>query len=366
MRYKMKTKNVVAGILAVFVVCMLFCGAVAAFEVTTPGKTDPSGSLVPNESVSGYMQILIPANTLGDGDKIYFETDLTNATWSVSVGTKGGTPLLTKNPQYPNNFITGYDVNYGDSDIVVDISINGSVFSGDAGTDIRALVVRATKYEKTGVGEASTPVQRVYDPDNIPSDINALKNEIDYQDGRIAFYISYGWDVSKAQSKLEQARSKLNEAKNISDPRSASVTLETARNLLIEAERELALSSLSLTLSYTTYVDTIVDKLYSKGWNSEAMLLETKNTALVNTYNQLYATYTAGNVPDAASLDKLAADSIALYADALVYEEAADNPLGGLLNYLPFILIGLGAAAIIVVIVVVIVKKRKNSWDELG
>lgn len=361
----MKTKNVIAGILAVLLVCMLFCGAVAAFEVTTAGKTDPSGALVPNESVSGYMQILIPANTLGDGDKIYFETDLTNATWSVSVGTKGGTPLLTKNPQYPNNFITGYDVNYGDSDIVVDISINGSVFSGDAGTDIRAMIVRATKYETTGVGEASTPVQRVYGNDP-SSAIAAVESDINELDNRIAQYINYGWDVSAAQSKLEQARSKQNEAKSISDKRSAYAALETAENLLTEAEKALALSSLSLTLSYTTYVDNIIDKLYAKNWNSEAMLLDTKNTALVNTYNQLYATYAAGNIPDAASLDKLAEDSLALYAEALLYEESADNPLGGLLTYLPFILLGLGAAAIIVVVVVVIIKKRKNNWDELG
>ncbi|MCQ2377305.1 MAG: hypothetical protein MJ006_04815, partial [Methanocorpusculum sp.] len=157
-----------------------------------------------------------------------------------------------------------------------------------------------------------------------------------------------------------------NEARNITDTRSAYMALETAENLLLEAERELALASLSMTLSYTTYTQTIIDKLYAKGWNSEAMLLDTKNSNLKNTYNQQYATYLAGNLPDAAALDKQAADSYALYQDALVYEEAADNPLGGLLNYLPFILIGLGAAAIIAVVVVVIIKKRKNSWDELG
>ena len=362
----MNTKKIITTVLAVFVLCAVLCGTVSAFEVTSPGKTDPSGAVVPNETISGYMQILIKHDTLTDGDKIYFESDLINPSWSVSVGTQGGVPLLTKTPQAPVNYITGYDVSYGDSDIVVDVNVTGTVFSGSAGTEITAMTVRATASETTGVKSASSPVQKVYDPSSISSEISALNTSIQNLDSRIAVYLGYGWDVSKAQSALEQARSKVRDAQNISDPKAAYVAIDTAKNQVKNAERELALASLSMSLSYTTYVDAIVQELYQKGWNSEGMLLDTKNTNLQTTYNQLNATYMAGNSPNGQELDKLAADSLALYNEALVYQESSNNPLGGILGFLPFILIGLGAAAIIVVVVVVIIKKRKNSWDELG
>ena len=47
------------------------------------------------------------------------------------------------------------------------------------------------------------------------------------------------------------------------------------------------------------------------------------------------------------------------------YIESSNNPLGGLLNILPFILIGVGVV-VVGVVVFLLIRRRRNSWDELG
>lgn len=360
----MNVKKVITIALAVFVLCAVCCGAVSAFEVKNKATTTPPGSLVTGDVVTGSIQIMVPKDSLTVADKITFDTDLIGDSWIVNIYSRDallrGPVELVK----PYNYIDGFSLDYT-YDITLDIQVTGTVSSSSAGKNITVLKVTATKTESTGVSAASSDPQYVYNSANLPGELAVLKSEIDALEARINVYAGYGWDVSGAQALLNAAKSQYQSAQSSSDTKTAYAKIEEARTSLKSAEQKLALASLSLSLSYTTYIDDIIKQLYAKGWNSEAMLLDTKNSSLKNIYYQQNEAYKDGKA-DAATIDKLAADSIALYGDALVYQESANNPLSGILNILPFILIGLGAAAIIVVIVVVIVKKRKNSWDELG
>lgn len=360
----MNVKKVITIALAVFVLCAVCCGAVSAFEVKNKATTTPPGSLVTGDVVTGSIQIMVPKDSLTVADKITFDTDLIGDSWIVNIYSGGallrGSVELVK----PYNYIDGFSLDYA-YDITLDIQVTGTVSLSSAGKNITVLKVTATKTESTGVSAASSDPQYVYNSANLPGELAVLKSEIDALEARINVYAGYGWDVSGAQALLNAAKSQYQSAQSSSDTKTAYAKIEEARTSLKSAEQKLALASLSLSLSYTTYIDDIIKQLYAKGWNSEAMLLDTKNSGLKNIYYQQNEAYKDGKA-DAATIDKLAADSIALYGDALVYQGSANNPLSGILNILPFILIGLGAAAIIVVIVVVIVKKRKNSWDELG
>lgn len=364
----MNVKKVITIALAVFVLCAVCCGAVSAFEVKNKATTTPPGSLVTGDVVTGSIQIMVPKDSLTVADKITFDTDLIGDSWIVNIysDSEDSEGALLRGPVelVPYNYIDGFSLDYA-YDITLDIQVTGTVSSSSAGKNITVLKVTATKTESTGVSAASSDPQYVYNSANLPGELAVLKSEIDALEARINVYAGYGWDVSGAQALLNAAKSQYQSAQSSSDTKTAYAKIEEARTSLKSAEQKLALASLSLSLSYTTYIDDIIKQLYAKGWNSEAMLLDTKNSSLKNIYYQQNEAYKDGKA-DAATIDKLAADSIALYGDALVYQESANNPLSGILNILPFILIGLGAAAIIVVIVVVIVKKRKNSWDELG
>ena len=364
----MNVKKVITIALAVFVLCAVFCGAASAMHVQNNSlEITPSGSLIPGETVTAIVKVDIPKDTYTNtsSNKLVLSTDLDAANWSVKLY-HGSEQLAPVEDSGKSITIDWFTLMYPEFDITIKIQVRGIVSNGSANQEIVAMKIDS--YEAAGKYPTwSTPEQHVYSISGLNGELGALDPEIAALESRISKYVAYGWDVSEAQAYLNTAKSQRNEAAALgsTDVKAAYSKIEEAQATLKTAEEKLALASLSMTLSYTTYIQNIADNLYAKGWNSEAMLLDTKNASLKNTYNQQLAAYKAGNA-DAAALDTLANDSYLLYQDALVYEDSAKNPLGGLLTYLPFILIGLGAAAIIVVIVVVIVKKRKNSWDELG
>lgn len=361
----MNVKKVITVALAVFVLCAVFCGAVSAMNVQTGSLVvNPSGSLVSGDTISATVNVEIPEGTYNDSSYLNLSSNLDAADWSVVVR-RGGVDATTISNTGKSVTITSFDIKYPES-IILRISVNGIVSSGSAGQNI--TVMKIDSYERAGLSTWSTPAQFVYNSANLSGELAVLESDINALQARIDAYAGYGWDVSEAQSLLNTAKSQLRDAQSAgtADVKTAYSKIEAARTSLKNATMKLALASLSLSLSYTGYIDDIIDLLYAKGWNSEAMLLDTKNSNLKNIYNQQLTVYNAGNLPDAVTIDTLAVDSINLYNDAQVYKESSDHPFAKIMDFLPFILIGLGAIAIIVVVIVVIIKKRKNSWDELG
>ncbi|HJJ46349.1 MAG TPA: hypothetical protein O0Y17_04655, partial [Methanocorpusculum sp.] len=286
-------------------------------------------------------------------------SDLVGDSWDVDI-IKGGVVILSKS----SDTITGFDMNY-DADVTLRISVSGKVSSASSNSDIVVIRVRSSEVSTNGVYDS--PKQFVYNTGNLNGELAVLGNAITTIDTRIAAYNALERDTGKAQSYNEQARSKYTAAQNAGTANAVTAfgNIEAGNKLVKQAEMELALCALSMSLSYTSAVDDTVTTLYSKGWNTEAKLLDTKNVGLKNTYSQLLGTYNAGNVPNAAALDQLAADSLAVWEEGNGYLESANNPLGGVLKILPFILIGVGVV-VVGVVVFLLVRRRKNSWDELG
>ena len=364
----MNVKKILTILLAVFLLTAVCCGAASAFTVTKEASINPSGSLVPGQSVTGTMEIKLSKGSVNDASSVSFNTPLVGDVWNVDI-IKGGVVVLPKTLSSSSNrdfsiSITGFDLNY-DSDVTLRINMSGKVPSTVSNTKISVIQIKS--YEvSTNSNYESTP-QFVYNTGNLNGELSVLGNDISSIDTRIAAYLDLERDVGKAQTYNEQARAKYSSAQSAgtADAINAFKYIEEGEALVKKAQMELALCALSMSLSYTGAVDNTITTLYSKGWNNEAMLLDTKNTGLKNTYSQLFATYNAGNAPDAAALDKLAADSLALWEEGNTYLESANNPLGGLLKYLPFILIGVGVV-VVGVVVFLLVRRRKNSWDELG
>ena len=361
----MNVKKILTILFAVFLLTAVCCGAVSAFTVSKQAVINPSGSLVPGEKVTATVEIKLPQGTVDTASKVSFNSPLAGDTWVVDI-IKAGTIVNTKHPAPPYLYISGFDLDY-DTDIILRISVTGTVSSESSNKDISVLEVTASGMHDAGVQSYSSPKQFVYNTGNLNGELAVLGNAITTIDTRIAAYNALERDTGKAQSYNEQARSKYTAAQNAGTANAVTAfkNIESGNDLVKQAEMELALCALSMSLSYTSAVDDTVTTLYSKGWNTEAKLLDTKNVGLKNTYSQLLGTYNAGNVPNAAALDQLAADSLAVWEEGNGYLESANNPLGGILKILPFILIGVGVV-VVGVVVFLLVRRRKNSWDELG
>lgn len=368
----MNVKRTIAVLLAVFLVLAGICGAASAgaLDVKNPAVITPSDALTPGDHVTGTVQINISKESIDSIGRITFVTPLLPSSgkplWTVTIST-GGAPLATKHPSDALNYISQFDIDYG-ANVTLDVFVEGTVPLDAGGKDVSIMNITAKSADSGILKSYTSTPQRIYDPSNVPVELNALDTKIQNLDARISQYVGYGWDVKDAQNALEQTRSEYNAAVAAgSDTKTAFRHIDNANSKLKDAEMKLDLASLSLTLSYTDYISNTINVLYAKGWTNEAVLLDTKNTALKNSYTQLLATYQAGNAPDANQLDTLAADSVALYTEAQTYAESAGaNPFEGVLKFLPFILIGLGVVAVIIVVIVIIIRKRKNSWDELG
>ncbi|HJJ31769.1 MAG TPA: hypothetical protein O0X97_05945 [Methanocorpusculum sp.] len=360
----MNVKKIITVLLAVFLLTAVFCGAASAFTVQSEAVV-PSGSLVAGERVAATVELKFPQGSVDTGSKVSFDTPLVGDTWVVDI-IKAGTIVNTKHPASPYLYISGFDLEY-EADIILRVAVTGTVSSDSASKEISVLQVTASGMHDAGMQSYSSPKQFVYNTGNLQGELAVLANAITTLDTRIANYIAYERDVGKAQSYTEQARSCYTAAQNAgtADAVTAFGNVEAGNGYVKKAQMELALTALSMALSYTTAVDDTITTLYSKGWNSEAKILDGKNVGLKNTYSQLLSTYNAGNVPDAGALDQLAADSLALWEEGNKYLESANNPLGGLLSILPFILIGVGVV-VVGVVVFLLIRRRKNSWDELG
>lgn len=360
----MNVKKILTILFAVFLLTAVCCGTVSAFTVEKQPVVNPSGSLVPGEKVTATMEIKLPKGAATITSKLSVRSDLVGDSWDVDV-IKGGTIAITKHPT--SGSVNGFDFYSETAEVILRISVDGTVSSSSAGKEISVLYVDTLGMTDAGIQSYSSPKQFVYNTGNLNGELAVLGNAITTIDTRIAAYNALERDTGKAQSYNEQARSKYTAAQNAgtADAVTAFKNIEAGNKLVKQAEMELALCALSMSLSYTSAVDDTVTTLYSKGWNTEAKLLDTKNVGLKNTYSQLLGTYNAGNVPNAAALDQLAADSLAVWEEGNGYLESANNPLGGVLKILPFILIGVGVV-VVGVVVFLLIRRRKNSWDELG
>ncbi len=370
----MNVKKVITIALAVFLLCAVCCGAVSAFKVTSNAEVLPSGALVPGDHVSADVQIFLPKGSItpDNGGYLTLTTPLSGPAWEVTVskGTENSgnpTPASVIDSTQSKMTIDALQLYY-DSGLFLDIHLEGSVSASSAGKSISVLTINANTSESGGKTTYSSPEQVVISSGTLTEELAAVYLGIQVMDARAAAYSMWGWDVSGVQSIIEQARSQYSaaEASSLANPKNAYAMLDSAQNLLNQAEMKLAYDSLCMSLTYITRVSEIADELTEKGWRNEATMLRAENANLQSSYDRCNETYLSGTAPDVEKLDSLADSTQKLYNEALEYQAAAENPLGGILTYLPFILIGLGVIAIIIVIIVVIVKKRKNNWDELG
>ena len=156
----------------------------------------------------------------------------------------------------------------------------------------------------------STKAQKVYVADTFAIDLAAAKKEVAELKVRSAAYAGYGIDTESVNQTITQADKKISSAESagIANLVTAYANIEEADTLLKKAERELALAGLKDANTSIGTINSIADRLYDRGLDSESLYLETKSVSLKYTYDILVAVYNAGEVPDAEDLDDFIAD----------------------------------------------------------
>jgi len=358
-------------ILLALLVCATFIGSASAFTNTSGAVVDPSGSLSPGEDVIATMAIKISGTESIDKYNIYLSTPLDDATWSLSIyscdgsGTPGDVALSTPVYQGKSATIAGFSLDYPDGSYL-SIVLSGKVSTDSSGKSIS--VMKINQAQTTGgsaVYSYTSPEQRVYNPDDLSSQITATESEITTLESRIATYSSYGIDVSAQVTNLQSAKTSLAAAKaaGTADVVNANKYLDAATTTLSNIEKALSLAGLNAIKANTDAVDLIVIELNGKGWDSEANLLAITNQGIKNTYNLDADRYNSGGSPNVDENLKASEQAV---ADGNAYlEKASASPLAAIGNVLPIIIVIVVAVAVVLG-AIVFIRRRRGGWDELG
>ncbi|MDD2248413.1 MAG: hypothetical protein PHF90_01510 [Methanocorpusculum sp.] len=360
-------------ILLALLVCAMFIGTGSAFTYTNGATIDPSGSLSPGEAATASMTISLPKDSISTSGSLKLTTALRDSTlWTVYV--YKGTVVNNKTSEdalittlSSSSFaytISGFVLDY-DQPVTLYIALSGLIPESLKGQSVTIL-----KIEQIGSGGSvessyTSPVQKVYNPDDFTGMLAATQEQITSLESRVAGYTSYGVDVSSVVTNLESAKTSLTAAKSAgtADISVASKKLEAATTSLTAAEKALSLAGLNKIKANTDAVDLIITELYGKGWDTEAKLLATTNQGIKNTYDVAAISYNTGGSPN---VDETLKASEQALADGTAYQESASaSPLAAVGSVLPIVIV-IVVSVLVVVGAIIFIRRRRGGWDELG
>ncbi|HJJ54464.1 MAG TPA: hypothetical protein O0X50_00070 [Methanocorpusculum sp.] len=356
----MNVKKVIAITLVALFATLAFAGAASAFSYSNSDySVSPTGSVIPGTKMTASMTVSYPEGS-SFPTQLNLDSELVGVSWEV-VKNPGSANAMTSHPAYPYDYVSNFDIYESSGSVVLKITVTGTVSSDSSGKSISPLKIS----ESGGSSSVYTaPTQYVYDTGTLSGNLASLQSGIANLESTITEYVAEGYDCSQASANLETARAKYQAAVSSGEDVTAFSNYEAGVAALNKAKQSLAYVSLSMILTKTSQIDDIITQLYSNGWNTEAKLVDTKNTKIKTSYDTCLKDYQAGDA-DMTELASLRVEVIDLYNEATQYLEDSQNPLGGFMSYLPYILIGVGVI-VVGVIVFFVIRRRKGSWDELG
>lgn len=366
MRYNMKK---ITYFLIALLLCAAFVGTASAWNSNSEANINPSGNLMPGDTVSATMTIKF----LKDSDvyRINMYTDLTSAVWTGSLTNVDGTPIT----EFPagKRYIDGYSLSNLPQDVTLTVYLDGKVPDTKAGSEITVITVEQVSSSESVVSTYSSKKQMVYNPDDVPKQIEEVGKAIDELDAQITELSKQGANVSAAISKLEVARNDLKAAdSHKTDIATASKEIISASAALVEAEKEMVNAALVKTKSNLDTIEQNIANLNAKGWNdNRVILLSNSKQTSQNLYNTAKAAYDASTSSVSAttrsqSLEALNGSVSTLETSNALWEEAQKSPLDAVGPYAMYIVIGVVAVIVIIGAIVVIRRRNENDWDELG
>lgn len=357
--------------LIALLLCAAFVGTVSAagWNSNSPANINPSGSLMPGDSVSATITIKYLKYT--DVYRINMYTDLTSAVWTGSLTSADGTPIT----EFPagKRYIDGYSLSNLPQDVTLTIYLDGKVPDSKAGSEITVMTVEEVSSSESVISIYSSPKQIVYNPDDVPKQIEEINKGITVLDAQITELSKQSVDVSAAIAKLETARSEVTAANNHkTDVATAMKEIVAASATLLEAEKEMVNAALTKTKSNLDAIEQNLANLNAKGWNdNRVILLSTAKQTAQNLYNTVKSAYDASTslVSDTTrsqAIEILNSSTMTRADSNALWEEAQKSPFDNICPYAIYIVIGAVATIVILGVILVIRRRNDSDWDELG
>ena len=369
MRYNMKK---ITYFLIALLLCAAFVGTASAWNSNSEANINPSGNLMPGDSVSATMTIKILKDT--SVYRINMYSDLTSAVWTGTLTSATDSTPITEFPA-GKRYIDGYSLSNLPQDTVLTIYLDGKVPDSKAGSEITVITVEEVSSSESVISTYSSKKQMVYNPDDVPKQIEEVGKAIDELDAQITELSKQGADVSAAISKLETARNDLKAAESHkTDVATASKEIISASAALVDAEKAMVNAALTKTKSNLDAIEQNIANLNAKGgWSTDnrVILLSNSKQTTQNLYNTAKAAYDGSTSSVSAttrsqSLEALNNSVSTLETSNTLWEEAQKSPLDNIGPYMMYIVIGVVAIIVIVGVVLVIRRRNEGDWDELG
>jgi hypothetical protein len=360
----------IACFLIALLLGVMFVGTASAWNDNSEANINPSGNLMPGDSVSATMTIKILRDTAIYRINMY--SDLTSAIWTGALTSAPDSTPITEFPA-GKRYIDGYSLSNLPQDTILTINLDGKVPDNKAGLEITVITVEEVSSSESVISTYSSKKQTVYNPDDIPKQIEEMEETINELNAQILELSTRGVDVSAAIPKLEIARNGLNSAENHKNEiSSATEELFSASAVLMEAEREVINAVLIKTRSNLDAIEQNIVNLATKGWNdNRIVLLSTSKQTTQNLYNTAKTAHGASTSSVSAttriqSLEALNSSVSTLDMSNILWEEAQKSPIDMVGQYAMCIAIGVAMVIVIIGIIVAIRRRNENDWDELG
>ncbi|MDV0441828.1 hypothetical protein McpAg1_10390 [Methanocorpusculaceae archaeon Ag1] len=356
--------------LIALLLCATFAGTVSAWNSNSAANINPSGSLMPGDSVSATMTIKILEDSTVYRINMY--TDLTSAVWTGSLTGADGTPIT----EFPagKRYIDGYPLTKLRQDTILTIYLDGKVPENKAGSEITVMSVEEVSSSESVISTYSSPKQTVYNPDDIPKQITEINDAITKLDAELTEMSKQGADVSSALAKLDTARTAVKAADNYkNDIPTATKEIVSASAAVVDAEKLMVNAALTKAKNNLDLIEQNIANLNAKNWGSDSrvILLSTSKQTAQNQYNTAKNAYDSSTSSVSASTKTQALDALKNSASTLtesntLWEEAQKSPLAAVGPYAIYIVIGIVAVIVIVGAVILIRRRGYDDWDELG
>ena len=361
-------------LLIALLLCAAFVGTVSAagWNSNSEANINPSGNLMPGDIVSGSITIKYLANEKVAWINMY--TDLESAVWTGTLTSSDG----TSKTEFPagKRYIDGYALSDLSEPVTLTIYLDGKVPASKAGMEITVMKIEQVDESKNSViSTYSSKKQMVYNPDDVPKQIEEVGKAIDELDAQITELSKQGAGVSAAIFKLETARNDLKAAESHkTDVATASKEIISASAALVDAEKEMVNTALVKTKSNLDAIEQNIANLNAKGgWSTDnrVILLSNSKQTAQNLYNTAKAAYDGSNSSVSApsrsqSIEALNSSVSTLETSNTLWEEAQKSSLDNIGPYMMYIVIGVVAIIVIVGVVLVIRRRNEGDWDELG
>ncbi len=367
------------GIIAIFCILLALClvtPAMAASYSVESSDIDPTGPASPGDRIITNIEILLTGSgdeTFNTGNELEIYTDLSDPEYEYTVSINDVEQTRTVSTRYIR--LSGWELSYPDnSEVEIFITLEGEAPSVSGTGEIEVIRIREQDSNGNVVSAGEFVIEKtILNPEDIDKVLDVREDELAELRTTIDTIAAEGVNVAAAESKYQEAKTAITNAKTSSYTQAneylaeAGTLIEEADDLAQEARANQLIANAQGTIDTTNTHITYFVENRTMGDDSRVTAIEKKLAIAETQLSQAKDFRDKGDYYQA----RLNANEAEMTADEALSSAVALREEIGEGGFLPD-MSGLGTYVLIIVAVVIIgivgyaVYKRYTKWDELG